>query len=207
MIVPRILLCLLLAICVTVGAALFTTEPPGGHGVPHDAFGDMLQGSPTPPSEWITFLGWTFGVLQIAVFVTCMSLGISRRPFRPDATPGEKASHRLLVLMFAVGAALYVGVWTQIVRSDRTVAASGDVAFLGWFPVATSWMLFGLWLAPLVFVAAYIIGFSRWIMPPESLARFEALVATRAGQPATAAAGRIPSSSIDRTVNGDDAPT
>jgi hypothetical protein len=200
-----ILLCLLLAMCVTVGAALFTPEPRDGQGVPHDQYSDMLQGSPTPPSEWITFLGWTFGVLQIALFVTCMTLGVSRRPFAADATPSAIASRRLLVLLFAAGAAAYVGVWTQIVRTDRAATMSGEVTYLGWFPTATSWMLFGLWLAPLVFVAAYIIGFSRWIMPPESLTRFEALVAERGGQSATASAKPTPPPSVAPPSNDDDA--
>jgi hypothetical protein len=65
-------------------------------------------------------------------------------------------------------------------------------------------MLFGLWLAPVVFVAAYIIGFSRWIMPPESLSRFEALVAHRAGRRATASVKHGPLSSVDPASTDDD---
>jgi len=160
---------LLLLMCVTVGAALLTAEPADGHGVQHGEYVAMQKGSPTPPTDRIVTLGWIFGLLQVAFFVTCMSLGIKRTFVR---------GRGLLVLLFSVGTLLYGGVMTLVVFVDHSAIRSGQVSFFGPFPAATSWMLFGLWLSPLVFVVAYVIGFSRWILPPEALAKFEELVAT-----------------------------
>lgn len=172
----HLLFALLLALCGTVVAVLLTAEPPGGHGVPHTEFHAMLQGSPTLASSRIVFLGWLFGVLQILVFITCISLGISR--FRPPR--GETAEPSLargwLYALFGAGSLSFLAVFTQVVWTDRLAMLHGTVTYLGPFPAATSWMLFGLWAAPLLFSVAYVFGFSRWIVTDAGLARFEAIV-------------------------------
>ncbi len=181
----HLLFALLLALCGTVAAVLLTAEPAGGHGVPHAEFHAMLQGSPTLASSRIVFLGWLFGVLQILIFVTCITLGISRFTApRGDATEPPRARGWLYAL-FGAGSLLFLAIFTQVVRADRLAMVSGEVTYLGPFPSATSWMLFGLWAAPLLFSAAYIFGFSRWIVTDADLARFEAMVAAKQQEPDT----------------------
>ncbi len=171
----RLLLFWLVLLCLVVGMVLTTPEPTGGHGVPHGGYVAMLKGSPTPPSDRILVLGWLFGLTQVGFFVTCMAMGISRR---------STAARGWLVLLFGVGTLLYSGVMTMMCMADRVAVRSGETGFIGSFPAATSWMLYGIWLSPLVFVAAYMIGFERWILPPGAMTRFEELVAAnRAGTP------------------------
>ena len=165
----RLILFWLLLMCVVVGLCLTTPEPADGHGALHETQAAMFRGSSTPPPDRILFLGWVFGLTIVGFFVTCMSLGITRSPLRP---------HSLLRVLFGVGMILYAGVVTMMVLADRTAVSSGEVTYLGWFPAATSWMLLGMWFAPLVFVAAYFIGFQQWIMPPESMSKFEELFAS-----------------------------
>lgn len=159
-----VLLALLLGMWVVLIAAYLTAEPPGGHGVPHGEFTSMLRGGPVSSSR-IAFLGACFGVLEIAVFVTCMTLGISR----------SRSGRGILFAIFGTGTVAYLGVFMLMVGAQRASVASGEVTFLGPFPAATSWMLFGMWGAPLLFVAAYLIGFSRWIITDADLARFHEL--------------------------------
>ncbi len=172
----RLLLFWLLLMCCVVGLALTTPEPAGGHGVPHGDSVAMLQGSPTPPSDRILMLGWLFGLTQVGFFVTCMTLGITRT---------TSQGRGVLLLLFAVGTLLYAGAMTMMVLADRAAVRSEQVAFIGWFPAATTWMLFGIWSAPLVFVLAYMIGFQRWIIPPVAMSRFEELVAANRKQTST----------------------
>ena len=164
----RWLLFWLLLMCLVIGLALTTPEPAGGHGVPHEGHAAMLKGSPTPPPDRILLLGWLFGLTQIGFFVTCMSLGISH---------SIRQGRGSLWFLFGVGTLAYAGSLTMMSIANRTAIRSEHFSFLGWFPAATSWMLFGMWSAPLLFVLAYLVGFDRWIIPPESLARFEELVA------------------------------
>ena len=152
----RLILFWLLMMCIAVGLSLTTPEPVGGHGTQHNTHTAMFAGSPTPPSDRILILGWMFGLASVGLFVTCMTLGITRRSERSDP---------LRYVLFGVGALLYAGVVTMMAYADRMAVRSGEVAYLGWFPAGTSWMLFGMWIAPLVFVAAYVIGFRRWILP------------------------------------------
>lgn len=174
----HILFVLLIALWGTVGIALATGQPPRTQAVPHPQFAAMLRGGDTPLPSRDVFLGWMFGMLQIALFVTCMSLGISR----PSVRGGDRASSARRLgpgAFLVIGTLLYWGVFTQMVRADRAAALSGETPFLGPFPAGTTWMLLGLWVAPLVFVAAYLYGFSRWIIADADLNRFDELVASR----------------------------
>lgn len=175
--IERLILFWLVMMCLIVGLALTTPEPAGGHGALHEGHVAMFKGSPSPPPERILILGWLFGLSLVGFFVTCMMLGVTHSPNR---------SPMRLYFLFGTGALLYAGVVTMMVWSDRAAVRSGEVVFLGWFPAATSWMLFGMWFAPLVFVAAYMIGFRRWILPPESLSRFDELVAANREQDSSA---------------------
>ncbi|MGD9855423.1 MAG: hypothetical protein AB7U20_10795 [Planctomycetaceae bacterium] len=181
----NILFGLSLAIGATVGTVLMTTEVPGSQAVPHDQFGAMLQGGPALVPSRVVVLGWLFGVLQIAVYVTCMTLSVSRSQSPRVRSAGNAAGRGWLYGLFSAGTLLYCGAFTQMVRADRAAAVSGEVSFLGPFPAATSWMLFALWAAPLLFVVAYLCGFSRWIIADEDLSRFEELVARQQREPGT----------------------
>lgn len=46
-------------------------------------------------------------------------------------------------------------------------------------PPASAWLLFGLWPAEALFALVYVRCFARAVWPPESAARFEALLAER----------------------------
>jgi hypothetical protein len=47
----------------------------------------------------------------------------------------------------------------------------------GGFPAPTAWMLYVLWLFPLVLVAMFMLRFDQWFLDPKDLERFQELVA------------------------------
>lgn len=172
----RLLLGLLIVMWITLGAIFMTAESPGSHGMPREGFQAMLEGGP-PATARIALLGWAFGSLQIAIFITCITIGITPRRKVDENVDRSTTSRGLLYALFTAGSLAFVTAFTLMVWADRAAVVTGHVTYLGPFPAATTWMLFGVWAAPLLFVAAYIIGFSRWIIPDPDLARFEALVA------------------------------
>ena len=78
---PLALTLLMLAV---IGIAALVPEIPGVYGSPHPDFPGMLQGGPGPERhDGLLWIGWLFGLLQIALFVTLMILG-ARRGGRPS---------------------------------------------------------------------------------------------------------------------------
>ena len=44
-------------------------------------------------------------------------------------------------------------------------------------PVA--WLVYGIWLFPGFFIAIYVVRFDDWILPEQSMRRFEEILKTR----------------------------
>jgi hypothetical protein len=57
---------------------------------------------------------------------------------------------------------------------------SGETAFVLSFPIATSWMLYGVWVSGMVLAGIYVFGFRRYIFSLEDEAEYEALRAQAA---------------------------
>jgi hypothetical protein len=155
------------AAAVGIAAILFAVfslpEPPQSHGDTHPKFASMEYGGPaTDRPPFVLWLGWGFGVLEIAFFVAMIALGASRR-----------GSLRGLGLPLIVAGVAYAAVWTALVLAYR-VYASGDESaiFLG-FPAPTAWMLFAIWPLPMIFVLFYTVGFERWVATPQDLVEIE----------------------------------
>ena len=91
---PTILFVLLLALCALLGLTFVIEEVPfedvatpsgqiervySGHGVTHPRFPTMDHGgSGAERHARVLWLGWAFGVLQIALIVGCLMLGVKR---------------------------------------------------------------------------------------------------------------------------------
>lgn len=160
--IPPILLTLL---WVVVLAILCTPESPHGHGFTHPQIAEMDRGGAGLERHGsVLVLGWLFGSVLIALFVGLLAHGTLPR-------------QRYKVAVFVLGLLLYEGVFGMLCL---TYGASLDnpqtPLFWGPFPAATSWLLFGVWLAPFFFIALYVVFFDRWVMPPDHAKRFEELV-------------------------------
>ncbi|GIW82361.1 MAG: hypothetical protein KatS3mg105_4168 [Gemmatales bacterium] len=157
-----IILTLLIGIWMVMGFAFYLGEL--GSVIKTSDFGDMHAGDEGRiRHEPFLPLGWAVGVLQISIFVCCLSLGVGRKdaPFR-----------RAL----AAGWLLFAAVFTFLAVSYQWYVERPQANFLGPFPTPTTILLLGMWGAPLYFVALFVLMFDRWILPPESLERAERLL-------------------------------
>ena len=166
------------------GASLPAEVVAVGHGVPHrDAkFQDMNQGGSGQQRHASVLLGgWLFGALQIALFTGLLawSAGLPRAG-QVQPTDSRQTYPWLLWSLFLFGGLLFEGVFALLCRSYQvSLLDPANTRFLGSFPEATTWLLFGIWFAPGVFVALYVLFFDRWILTPQAEARFAALMAAR----------------------------
>lgn len=165
--IPLLILVILLALLAIVGSLWTVPRPENANGVAHDEFSSMRSGGEgLSRLEPVLGRGWLVGALEISLFVALMALGLRRGRGLP------KGAWQLLV-----GLALCVVVFSLVVRTYLSYAESpleGPLV-LG-FPVPTTWMLYGLWTVPAVFLLLYIARFDRWIFSAEDEREFKKLV-------------------------------
>jgi hypothetical protein len=146
--------------------AVVQGESSVGHGFAHPKYATMERGGLGLERHGpILWLGWLFGVLQIAIFVVCIALGSVRR----GRTGG-------MSWVLTIGGLLYVGVFSVMFLAYFG-SLEADPTLMGSFPEATALMLYALWPVPTYFVIVYVTMFDRWIFTADDSARFEALVA------------------------------
>lgn len=179
---PVALFGLLLALWVTLALAFVAgagaapgsgpdgAEAPAGEitaaaGTVHPRFPSMDHGGSGPRRHGpILGLAWAFGILQLALVVGCLALGVGRRRMRaPLAAAG-------LVLALIV---------TMMVVSYRGHLADPDAAFLA-LPIPTAWFLYGFWPAQFLVVGLYVLLFDRVVVTRHDMARFREILARRA---------------------------
>ena len=166
---PVVLFGLLLALCVTLALAV-AVEPEGSAGGPgslagsvsasgatHPRFPSMDHGGSGPGRHGpVLWLAWAFGILQLALVVGCLALGVRRGRMRTRLAAGG------LVLALIV---------TMMVVSYRGYLDDPDAFFLA-LPVPTAWFLYGFWPAQFLVVALYVLLFDREIVTRRDVDRF-----------------------------------
>ena len=172
---------LLVALWAVVLTILLTPEIPQGHGFEHTRFSEMDQGGDgTERHESLLIPGWIFGSVLIALFVSLLAWGTADEPSRTDTTESSRARKSYArVGAFVFGGLIYESVFGMLCLVYRDSLADPDVAFAGPFPAGVSWLLFGIWLIPGLFIVLYVVFFHRWILPPENSQRLAQLVARR----------------------------
>ncbi len=179
---PIVLFGLLLALWVTLALAVAaggrgSTDGPSGDGrdaeagaearsgATHPRFPSMDHGGSGPRRHGpVLGLAWAFAILQLALVVGCLALGVRRDRVR---TPLAAAGLLLALIL------------TMMVVSYRGFLADPAAAFLA-LPVPTAWFLYGFWPAQFLVVGLYILLFDRAIVTPQDMARFHEILARRA---------------------------
>ena len=176
---PIVVFGLLLALCVTLGVAAVVEpvasrggpEPDAGagavsaSGATHQRFPSMDHGGSGPRRHGpVLGLAWAFGILQLALVVGCLALGVRRDRVRARLVAGG------LVLALIV---------TMMVVSYGGYLDDPDASFLA-LPVPTAWFLYGFWPAQFLVVGLYVLLFDREIVTPRDLGRFREILARHA---------------------------
>lgn len=173
---------ILLWVCVI---AVFSAPQRGDvGGRVHGRFGTMDEGGDGQTRhEPLIVSGWAMGSAVIALFVVALMAGV--RPSNGQPRPVDSIGLTWLavgaVLFEATFAMMCLAYWRSLARLAQADALAGEaefaaVEFWGPFPTGLSWMLFGIWTVPVVFIAAYVFLFSHWIYPVESRERFGELL-------------------------------
>ena len=176
---PIVLFGLLLALCLTLVLAIAVEPAASGDGSGSDGGVEAVSASgathPRFPSMdhggsgshrhgSVLGLAWVFGILQIALVVGCLGLGVRRGRVRARLVAGG------LVLALIV---------TMMVVSYRNYLADPDAAFLA-LPLPTAWFLYGFWPAQFLAVALYVLLFDREIVTRRDLDRFQEILTRHA---------------------------
>ncbi|MEM1228056.1 MAG: hypothetical protein AAGJ40_20390 [Planctomycetota bacterium] len=96
------------------------------------------------------WLGLGFGLVTILTLVATLLFA---------ARDGQHA--KSLSRAVVAGGFMYVAVFVGMMVSYRQYTA-GKPMTLGPFAAPTTWMVFGLWAVPMIFVAIYCVNFNAW---------------------------------------------
>jgi hypothetical protein len=144
-----------------------TPEVPGSHGSVHSRFSQMDQGGAGLERHGPVFIAaCLLGAVMIAMFVCLLAW--------------QTKSGRRSWPLFLLGGALYEAVFSMMCWTYwRSLADPFESSFWGSFPVPVAWLVYGIWLFPGFFIAIYVVRFDEWILPKESMHRFEEILKAR----------------------------
>jgi len=144
-----------------------TPEVLGGHDAVHSRFSQMDQGGVGVERHGAVFAAaWMLGSLMIAMFVCLLAW----------QTKGGHGPWR----WFFAGGLLFEAIFAMMCWTYwRSLADPLAVSYWGSFPVPVAWLVYGIWLFPGFFITLYVMRFDEWILPKESMRRFEELLEAR----------------------------
>ena len=164
----KIVFAAILALCVVV--ALIAFLPAVGGSVAHPDYSTMRHGGsaerPADDQSSELWLGWLFGVAVFLVFATLIAFGARRR---------IRDLGRWLALAFIA----VIGAWTWLISAYRGYLDDPEPALYLALPAPTAIMVYLFLPLTLMFVLFFVLGFNRWVLPPEDIAEYERLLAAK----------------------------
>ncbi len=137
-------------------------------GSPHTEF-DSLQSSGSSVSDsgphWI--IGLSFGLAIIGIFGVTLYIGGHRQ---------DAQKRKSIFRSFAIGMLAYFGIFLLLMNSYQQYHQAGDAPYFLGYPAPTAWMIYGIWLIPLVFTTMYVVKFDDWVLSPEEVEEFGRMV-------------------------------
>ena len=159
----RILSILLAVLLLTMVAAFLMPGSDQPTSRTHPRFDSMLQGTENLAEQpGALVVGTVMALVMVAIQATFVLIGLQRR-----GRIGWLG--RSLIGCFAAYALLFLIVIFSHAGSMQ------EVSFRGGFPEATAWMVYGLWLFPLLFVFLYMLMFESSVLSREDLEKFRAI--------------------------------
>lgn len=160
-----VFVCLLIIAGIT-GFVLMSEPPQGATGQAHVTIaGISVGGDGAARLKEIGRAPFYFQVAVIFLAVGLLYMGVAK----------HRRDRRFRVMM--VGAAGFaVFVWVMVYTSYEAYLATGEATVMFGFPVATNWMLWGIWGSFVLFDLIFVFFFRDYFLPYEDEAAFEALV-------------------------------
>ena len=149
---PLILLALLILLCSLLAAASVFGVNMMQSTQPHPRFESMdIAADQYTHDAARHLLGLAVGSTMILIFSTCLCLGV------------EETQHRFLLrILIGLATIVYLSVFFVMMMSWRSLVSRPNTDLWGPFPAPTTWLVFGLWSVPLLFVFIYVVGFRHW---------------------------------------------
>ena len=126
----------------------------------------MNQGGTAARHAGLGVIGWVFGAAQILLYGACLPIGLKQND-------EVRASWRRWLLVFTL---IYLLTFTALIVSYFNQAEPPPGVLLG-LPTSTVLFVFGMWIAPAVFVVLYSINYRRWVYDEDDAQRFAELIA------------------------------
>jgi hypothetical protein len=116
-------------------------------------------------SQETLWLGYFMGLAILAVMAALVWMGV-----------GKKGQLGVLGRWLGAGFVCLGLIFTALVTSYARYGAGDQDSFFGGLPAPTAWMLYGLWLFPMLMILAGSIYFDRWYFTEEDQRSIEALM-------------------------------
>lgn len=168
---PAMLLAILVALWGVVLLAVSRVDDPYSAAKVHSEHRQMLvAGDLAQRDAEMTGLSAVFGGLIISFYLTCLLLGAGRN--------GTGAVFRTVVILAGT---LLGSCFLVMTFSVDAFLSAPTPRLVGDFPLPTAWMVYGVWICPVIFLAIYVFGFRSCVMTDDDKKRLEAIVAEKAG--------------------------
>jgi hypothetical protein len=79
------------------------------------------------------------------------------------------------ICLIIIAAAMF-GVWREIFIGHQEFLTTGETDYFWGFPIATAWMIYGMWGSAALLTLLYVLGFRKFIYTHEDEREFEKLV-------------------------------
>ncbi len=161
----HVLLLVLLLIAGLIGWVLISPEPAMSTGGPHPTVAGMdVGGDGLARVEPIFVLGFLLLALFVILVHLLVALSVSQR-------------NRTTVFWLLLSGTGLVSLWVywRLFSSYTHFLETGETEFFLGFPVASAWMMFGIWLSGALFAVIYVIGFRRFVFTAEDEAAYDLL--------------------------------
>ncbi len=142
-------------------------NPPSDiNGTVHEDYPSMLKSGSTvmwlDGSKWLSLL---YGLCVIVCFLFALWVGGMRN--------GKLGPMLRWVLL---GFLIYFLIYLSLTYTWWNSSGAPPTKYIGGFPPASAWMIYGMWLFPFVFMVLYICYFPNWIYTDEDDSRFNQIL-------------------------------
>jgi hypothetical protein len=160
-----VILALGLTQCLLLILMALTPLPDNISGIAHAYYDGMrVGGDGSARFLPIAQLAYVFQVVVLAQIFCMLALGVK---------PTRRSTFFWTLLAVCFGLSVFV--WTALISSYEDFLATGETAMLAGFPVATTWLVYAIWLAGLSLVALYVFGFKSYVWSDTDQREFEQL--------------------------------
>ncbi|MCZ6643878.1 MAG: hypothetical protein O7G86_18070 [Gammaproteobacteria bacterium] len=175
----HVVLVVLLLIAGLIGWIAVSVEPPMSTGGPHpDIEGMSIGGDGLARLGPIFSMGFALQALFVVLVHLLVALSVAER-------------NRTAVFWTSLAGAGLVSLWVcwKIFSSYAGFLETGETGYFLGFPIASAWMMFGIWLSGALLAVIYVVGFRRFVFTLEDEAAYDLLEAEartqRASPPAS----------------------